>query len=120
MSYAGPAKSSGRPQTPVRRLPVGTRSSVDDSEKHTELIVGLAIGAVLGAGMALLFAPRSGRSTRRRIARAGHRFTDEVGDRGRDAWSDLRREFRHALEARRERRLERQRKSLSLRDASSL
>jgi gas vesicle protein len=69
------------------------------------LATGLAIGLLVGAGIALLFAPRVGSEIRhalqRRLKRAGRR--------GRDAWSDLGDEMRHArhvvLRARRRRQL---------------
>jgi hypothetical protein len=53
---------------------------------------GVALGIVLGAGAALLFAPQSGADTRRGIIRRGRR----LGRRSRDAWSDLADELRDA------------------------
>ena len=58
---------------------------------------GLAIGLAIGAGVALLIAPRSGATTRRRLARRGRR----LARRGRDAWSDLRDELEAAATRRR-------------------
>jgi len=66
------------------------------------------VGVAVGAGIALLFAPDSGAQTRRALIRRGRRVTL----RGRDAWDDLRNEFRSALRdrmrARRRRRAERE------------
>ena len=45
----------------------GTTSSV---------ALGFALGALVGAGVALLLAPRTGKETRRRLADAGERFGD--------------------------------------------
>ena len=38
------------------------------------------IGGALGAAMALLYAPKSGRETRRDISRAAHRLKDSAAD----------------------------------------
>ena len=58
MSYAGPTT---RPITSptLRPRPDG----------KTAFITGVALGAAIGAGVALLLAPRSGRATRRKLAR---------------------------------------------------
>jgi hypothetical protein len=49
----------------------------------------MALGAALGAGVALLFAPFSGEHTRAAIVRRGAR----IAHRGRDAWDELRDEL---------------------------
>lgn len=59
---------------------------------------GALLGAAVGAGAALLFAPQSGARTRHNLARRGR----HLGTRTADAWDDLRYELRHA--ARRGRR----------------
>src|SRR5919202_270314 len=53
---------------------------------------GIALGAALGAGVALLFAPQSGADTRAAIARRGVRLAHQ----GRDVWDDLRDELQWA------------------------
>ena len=53
---------------------------------------GIALGAALGAGVALLFAPFSGEETRAAIRRRGAR----LATRSHDAWEDLRDELRWA------------------------
>ena len=53
---------------------------------------GIAIGVIIGAGAALLFAPQSGADTRDDIARG----TRDFGYRATDIWDDLREELRHA------------------------
>lgn len=53
---------------------------------------GAILGAVVGAGAALLFAPQSGARTRHDLARRGRHFRTRTGD----AWDDLRHELRYA------------------------
>ena len=59
---------------------------------------GAVLGAAVGVGAALLFAPQSGARTRHNIARRGRHFRTRTAD----AWEDLRHELRYA--ARRGRR----------------
>lgn len=87
-----------------RPLPNYGRSS-RNSHRGPVLAVGVAIGLVLGAGAALLFAPQSGAVTRRSLVRR----TRRLGVRGHDAWDDLRLELRRL-----------QRKAARRRAASSL
>ena len=53
------------------------------------LATGLAIGLIVGAGVALLFAPQRGQETRYEIGRGFRRLRH----RGHDAWGDLRDEL---------------------------
>lgn len=53
---------------------------------------GAVLGAAIGAGAALLFAPQSGARTRHKIARRGRHFRTRTAD----AWEDLRHELRYA------------------------
>ena len=55
--------------------------------------VGLAIGALLGAGVALLAAPQSGATTRRLLRRQVSDLTEDAGD----VWGDLGAELRHVV-----------------------
>ena len=48
-------------------------------------VAGLAMGAILGASVALLTAPQSGKRTRRHIVRAVEAARDE----GADNWDDV-------------------------------
>jgi gas vesicle protein len=57
-----------------------------DWQKIALLAGGVAIGAAVGAGAALLFAPRSGAATRHAMIRKGR----NAGLRVRDSWDDLR------------------------------
>ncbi len=101
MSYAG--KSGEQKPATVSRVP--PRSSVGP------LVTGLAIGLLVGAGVALLFAPERGADTRRVIRRGFRR----AGLRGRDAWADLRLELKRA---RRELRRARKRRDLDTAEAT--
>ncbi|MFI5207044.1 MAG: YtxH domain-containing protein [Gemmatimonadales bacterium] len=60
---------------------------------------GLLIGALVGAGVALLFAPQSGEETRRLIRRKAKHLTDDAKDRYEDVRHRVRAARRHAEEA---------------------
>jgi len=66
-----------------------------DHETHViSFISGLVVGAVLGAGIALLTAPESGRRTRRRIQRAAGDLRETAGDR----WDELADDVRNRVD----------------------
>ena len=54
--------------------------------------LGIALGALLGSGTALLFAPESGQEARARLRRRARRLRGTAGD----AWDDLRDELEWA------------------------
>ena len=58
--------------------------------------IGMVIGAVIGAGIALLVAPESGAETRRRLSRRAGSLRG-----GRGVWTRLGRELRRAAAAKR-------------------
>jgi len=106
MSYAGPSTRAVRPPDigssegdAPRPVPRETRrqewpdASRSTSRSTAIFAAGVVLGLAVGAGAALLFAPESGAYTRRALARRGKRVTL----RGRDAWDDLRDEFRSAI-----------------------
>ena len=66
-------------------------------------VAGLVVGAAVGAGLALLFAPAPGRTTRRRIRRRIATLEAEAVDRMEDAGKVVRREFKDRKEALRDR-----------------
>ena len=76
--------------------------NVPDSRSVSMLGLGMVIGVAIGAGIALLTAPRSGEEMR-----------DSIRDRVRhirgkdDAWSKLQRELKRAMKVRRRTALER-------------
>lgn len=56
-------------------------------------LLGIVLGVALGAGLALIVAPQSGRRTRRHLARRVEDVTDEAVGR----WDDARDELRSAV-----------------------
>ena len=100
------ARPRGRSRTRVleRELSITsrgvTRPSPEWSQADDELdwqhiglfAAGALLGAALGAGAALLFAPQSGAEARRNIARRGRHLRSRTAT----AWDDLRHELRYA------------------------
>jgi len=67
--------------------------------------VGFVLGAVVGAGIALLLAPATGKETRRRIAESGQDLSDAARDtlgQAGDTVHGLKEDVRAAVEAGRE------------------
>jgi gas vesicle protein len=65
-------------------------------------LMGFAIGAAVGAGLALLLAPESGKKTRQRIASSARRWSKSAGDtidQARDAVTELGTDAKSALKA---------------------
>jgi gas vesicle protein len=62
-------------------------------------IAGLAVGALLGAGFALLYAPDRGTNTRRRLGRRIRRLRDRSGESVQELKSALRKELRRVKRA---------------------
>jgi gas vesicle protein len=63
--------------------------------------LGFALGALVGAGIALLLAPRTGKETRRRLADAGERFGDAARkqvDHAGEIANDIRRNAQSTVE----------------------
>ena len=54
--------------------------STQDFGRGTGGMVGFLIGAAVGAGVALLFAPATGVETRRRLGEQANRLRSRVGD----------------------------------------
>lgn len=109
MSYAGNISRTGRrggatgaaPSRPTLDATPNVpapRSAAPDGEAEIAwrevaiFAAGIALGAMVGAGSALLLAPESGEETRAAIARRSRR----LGRRAHDAWDDLRDELRFA------------------------
>lgn len=67
------------------------RSYSDDMQwRHAAIFgAGIAIGAMIGAGAALLFAPQSGEETREMISDRARGVRGRIGDRIDDARGDL-------------------------------
>ncbi|MFO7588425.1 MAG: YtxH domain-containing protein [Gemmatimonadota bacterium] len=66
---------------------------MDNSEYRDTLtfLLGLAVGALIGSGAALLLAPQSGARTRRQIAHKAEELTDAATDAMGDVRDDARR-----------------------------
>jgi hypothetical protein len=97
----GAGSSGSRAEHARRPTAAGTPAGrpvepADDGEIDWERVAlfgtGIALGAALGAGVALLFAPTSGEEIRAAIARRGVRLAHQ----GRDVWDDLRDELEWA------------------------
>jgi gas vesicle protein len=86
MAYAGKVGETRRLRTVPNSVPVNT------SRPMSALATGITIGVLVGAAVALLFAPARGKDTRRLLRRGMRR----VGLRSHDAWEDLRLELQHA------------------------
>ena len=98
---------------PRRDVPMATDDEESDEEmgdmKHAGagssgiagFAVGVVFGALLGAGLALLYAPDRGEKTRRQLKRRLHRLREEAGEGFDRAGTRARKEL-----SRRRRRLE--------------
>lgn len=71
----------------------------DEDSGAINFVAGMLLGAVLGASLALLTAPQSGRKTRKRLIRAVSSAREVAGDR----WEDLTDEVQDAVKAGRKR-----------------
>jgi gas vesicle protein len=71
----------------------------EDESGAVKFTAGLLLGVVVGASLALLTAPQSGRKTRRRLVRAVSSARDQAADR----WGDLTDEVQQAVRAGRKR-----------------
>lgn len=67
----------------------------DEESGAINFVAGMLLGAVLGASLALLTAPQSGRKTRKRLIRAVSSAREVAGDR----WEDLAEEVQDAVRA---------------------
>lgn len=57
-----------------------TYNDLDDRDGGASFLLGFIAGSVLGAGLALLFAPRSGEETRRDVADRAQRLSKRAAD----------------------------------------
>jgi hypothetical protein len=123
MSYAGPARGAATSNRPSRTtLPGGSRanrsSAVPDHGALPDIVhgdtdwqevaifgAGLALGVILGAGGALLTAPRTGAETRAALGARAARLRRTTMRSSQNAWDELRDELRQAKRNRRNRKL---------------
>jgi gas vesicle protein len=71
----------------------------DEIHDTATFIAGLTIGALIGSAAAILFAPQSGRRTRRQIGRTAEKW----GETAQDKAADVRAETKRAAERARRR-----------------
>lgn len=71
----------------------------DEGGSGRSFAVGLLLGALVGAGVALLFAPQSGEETRRLIRRRTKRLARDAEDKLEDFKDNVKRIKRRAEEA---------------------
>lgn len=91
----------------------GARMEMDEEGSTGAFVAGVVLGALLGAGVALMLAPESGPRTRRRLGRGVRAFGDRAVEELDDVTRAQRRRLRRDVGKRRK-RLERR-----LRDALS-
>lgn len=75
----------------------------EHSSQVVNFVSGLVLGAVIGAGIALLTAPESGRRTRKRIRRVAHDARDTATDRWEELAEDVKGRVDDALKGARNR-----------------
>jgi gas vesicle protein len=75
----------------------------DHEPQVINFVTGLLLGAVIGAGVALLAAPQSGLRTRRRIKSTALTFRDSATDRFDDLAEDVKGKVDDAVEGARKR-----------------
>ncbi|MEP6621878.1 MAG: YtxH domain-containing protein [bacterium] len=115
MSYLGPDRSpagtrTAPPPANHRVARVGADPSHDTDWQQVAVFgAGLALGILVGAGVALLTAPQAGVETRDDLRRGARRTTRAIGRRSRTAWTELQEELRSASESLRRRKLRRSR-----------
>ncbi|MCI0435446.1 MAG: YtxH domain-containing protein [Gemmatimonadetes bacterium] len=71
----------------------------EEKDGALNFFVGVLVGSVIGAGVALLVAPQSGKRTRRQLLKAVSTARESAGER----WDDLSDDVRTAVEAGRKR-----------------
>lgn len=81
---------------PARRPRGRPYKNVTDAKSVSMLGIGMIVGAVIGAGIALLMAPQSGAETRRVLSRRADRLRGNTG-----VWGKLGRELKRAAVAKR-------------------
>lgn len=70
--------------------PSGRSYSEDMRWRHAAIFgAGVALGALIGAGAALLYAPQTGEEMRGILSERAHQFGGRIGDRLDDARGDL-------------------------------
>lgn len=77
-------------------------SNPRDTSNIGSTLIGFALGAAVGAGLALLLAPDSGKKTRQRLASTARRWgqnAEDTFDQARDTVTDLGTDAKSAIKA---------------------
>jgi len=77
-------------------------SNSNGSSNTTAVLLGFAVGAVVGAGVALLLAPESGKKTRERLASTAQRLGKSAGetmDQARESMAEMGSDAKSAIKA---------------------
>lgn len=75
----------------------------DEDRQLFNFVTGLMLGAVIGAGVALLTAPQSGRRTRRKLVRAASDIRDSASGRWEELADDVKGRVDQAIQGAKER-----------------
>jgi len=67
---------------------------MDSEDRILDFLTGLACGAALGAGLALLLAPSSGKKTRKRLSQAAEDLRESAGEH----WEEIAEEVRAKMD----------------------
>jgi len=76
---------------------------MDENNRAVDFMAGVFLGAILGAGVALMTAPQSGERTRRKIKRTAGSLSDGAQDRFDDLADDVKRRVDDAVTGARKR-----------------
>ena len=110
---ASQSREGGR--EPARSAKGRPYKNVPDTRGVSMLGIGMVVGAVIGAGIALLVAPQSGARTRRDLSRRAESIRG-----GRGVWTRLGRELQRAAAAKRKSlEIEAKRKEIAAREGGT-
>lgn len=76
---------------------------MDEHTRTIDFLAGLFVGAIIGAGVALVTAPQSGQRTRRKVRRVAGSLTDGAQDRFDDFADEVKRRVDDAVTGARKR-----------------
>lgn len=95
-------------EVPRRQLDEAAEAAAERGLGTTSFLTGLALGALVGAGLALLFAPAAGEETRRLVGRRARGLSRQAAEGLDDARDGTRRLLREKKDALRERLAQRE------------
>lgn len=76
---------------------------MDSDREAVSFVSGLVLGAIIGAGVAMLTAPQPGRKTRKRIRKTAKRIQGDASDRLDDLAGEIKDKVDEAVVAARDR-----------------